>query len=211
LDKLFYEPEEVYPEIRKIHALRPYIISELNDILNETGGDSWNDWPEKKLYQNGEWKVFPFFGWGVVNEENCDKMPILSNFLRSLPNVTLASLSKMGPNTKIDIHQGFSAYSNGILRMHYTIFSESDACYLEVIDGDRRKRTYYKEDKIVIFDDSKSHYAENTSNKCRINIMIDIKRPKNVKRGVSLATNTDELEGIVQYFELKNEEYRRRI
>ena len=59
---------------------------------------------------------------------------------------------------------------------------------------------YHVNNEWMIFDDSKRHYAENTSEDDRIVLIIDIERPEHVKQGTSDATDTKELEEFVTAF-----------
>ena len=53
------------------------------------------------------------------------------------------------------------------------------------------------ENKIIVFDDSKLHYAQNNGSKDRIILILDIDRPKNVKIGTSTVEDTAELNNFI--------------
>ena len=54
-----------------------------------------------------------------------------------------------------------------------------------------------KENKIIVFDDSKMHYAENNGDSDRIILILDIERPDFVKKGISDIENTNELNEFI--------------
>ena len=56
------------------------------------------------------------------------------------------------------------------------------------------------EGKWLAFDDSKIHYANNTSNKDRIVLLIDIQRPEFIKTGNSDVTETTELKNFIDLY-----------
>lgn len=202
-DELFYDVNEVCPELNKIHKVRNKILDELSHI--EMNGGEWNDWPEKNLYDSkGTWKIFPFYAFDIWVEENCKKMPTLTNFIKSIPNLKLATLSKLSPGMKLTPHEGWGKHSNFVLRSHYGLIVPENKCYVMVSDDDRKEKQYHKNDRWIIFDDSKTHMAENSSKYDRIVLILDITRPKNIKKGKSKIGDTNELLEIVNYFKKKN-------
>ena len=97
--------------------------------------------------------------------------------------------------------QCIGSYSNYIIRCHYGIIIP-DNCYVYVRDEDTNieEKHYYKQFEWLIFDDSKFHYAENSSNKDRIVLILDIERPKNIKIGTSTVEDSSELVEIINQF-----------
>ena len=57
-----------------------------------------------------------------------------------------------------------------------------------------------KEDDIIIFDDSKIHYAENNGKTNKIVLILDFPRPYYVQKGKSTVVNTNELDNFVNSF-----------
>ena len=74
------------------------------------------------------------------------------------------------------------------LRCQYVIFVGSN-CKLFVKDEFKKM----EDNKIIVFDDSKIHYAKNYGEKDRIILILDIIRPKNIKKGESSVLETDDL------------------
>ena len=173
--------------MNKIYDNLDIYKSEINKLTNET----WLDWVEKNLYKtntnNGDWKIIPFYGFNIWIDDNCNKCPELTKFLKSIPNLKTASLSKLGPNTILTEHQGYASHSNFILRCHFGL-DIPDNCFISVGDYEKdklkiseniiREVKKYKQGKWIIFDDSKFHYTSNNNkNKNRIVLLIDIERP----------------------------------
>jgi len=208
-----------------------------NDIYNETMNinTNWNDWPETHLYEKREdisWKIFPFYGFGHWVNMNCKRCPIIYNYLKTIPNLRLATLSKLSPGIKLTPHRGWGSHSNHVLRCHYGI-SVPNNCYISVSNtqspplyhnSDLIKKTFpnnyiykklfgkyeeiqfHKQFKWIIFDDSETHYAGNLSNNDRIVLIIDILRPPSIKKGSSFIGDTSELLQIIDYYKKYNNE-----
>jgi aspartyl/asparaginyl beta-hydroxylase (cupin superfamily) len=189
----FYSVDDTFPELGQIHPLRSAIMAELSHINDQ----KWNPWPEKELYGQGSWKIFPLYAFGVWAEDNCRQVPVLTRFVKSLPNMRLATLSKLSPKLKLEPHRGWGSHSNHVLRCHYGIDIPSpDSCYIRV-NGDVQ---YHQNDRWLVFDDSEEHMAENKSDKDRLVLIIDMARPASVPLGTSEVGDTRELMEIVNYF-----------
>jgi ornithine lipid ester-linked acyl 2-hydroxylase len=120
--------------------------------------------------------------------KNCKLCPNIYNILLKIPNKKTALLSRLKANTKLDAHMGWGDLANYILRCHYGVIVP-DNCYIHVMNEKRK----IKEKKIIVFDDSKMHYAENKSNTDRIILIIDMPRPSNIPIGTSNVKKSDEL------------------
>ena len=59
----------------------------------------------------------------------------------------------------------------------------------------------------MTFDDSKTHYSENMSDKNRVVLIIDIERPSNIKTGTSEVGDSKELLNIIDYYKKNNIAY----
>jgi beta-hydroxylase len=215
LNANFYDYTKIYPILLNINNSdilnEMYINLSSNNLSNE-----WIDWPEKYLYQsddingNGDWKIIPFYGFGIWCKKNCFKFPNLTQFLKNIPNLKVALISKLNPNTKLIPHYGWGKHSNNVLRCHYGIFLPKDLTksYISVSDnnGLTEEIQYHKLNDWIVFDDSKLHYAENKSNEQRIVLIVDIERPNYIKKGKSSVEETSELIEIVNKMKLINEE-----
>lgn len=198
--KRFYNVDDTYPNLRAIHPLRSEIMQELNGVIN------WIDWPERDLYAHpGEWKIFPLFAFDTWAKDNCNKLPTLTKFIKTVPNLKTAILSRLSPKMKLNPHQGWGQHSNTVLRAHYGLIVPENKCYIGVSDladpyKEPQEKQYHKEDEWLVFDDSKMHMAENTSDQDRIVLILDILRPPGVKQGESQVGDTKELIELVNAF-----------
>ena len=211
LNKNFYTLDESYPYLNKIYDNLDIYKSEINKLTNE----KWIDWVEKDLYKtntkDGDWKIIPFYGFNIWVDDNCTKCPKLTKFLKSIPNLKTATLSKMGPDTILSEHRGWANLSNFVLRCHFGL-DIPDNCFISVGNYEKdkpeipenivREVKKYKQDKWLIFDDSKFHYTWNKSkkNKNRIVLLIDIERPPNIQKGTAVLGDTKELIQLIDYF-----------
>ena len=191
LDKTFYDYKEVYPYLDELKMNKDGIKNEVLNIIN----DDWKVWPEKYLYQNNNgWKVLPFYGFGFWIENNCQKCPLIYSIIKKIPGLKTASLSRLTPGTKLEPHRGWAKLSNYVLRCQYGII-----CGPDCILGCENDVVEVTENKIIVFDDSKLHYAQNNGPDDRIILILDIERPNNVKIGNSDVTDTSELTQFIEY------------
>jgi aspartyl/asparaginyl beta-hydroxylase (cupin superfamily) len=225
LSKNYYTVIEICPDLNRIYRNLENIKKEINYIKK----DHWPDWPEKKLYKNEnfdtittnsnpfkkslqkndfKWNIYPFMAFNVIVHENCKKCPTLWNFIKKIPGIKVALLSRLGPGTKLNTHRGWGNHSNHVIRCHFG-FKVPKGCYVSVKENenDDEEIKLHEEDKWLIFDDSRYHYAHNPSNEERIVLIIDIERPTNIKTGTSDIGDTKELLQIVDYFKKKNINY----
>lgn len=198
LNKCFYTINQLkFGFLNKINLFSNQIAEEVKNLEKNT----WHDWPEQRLfYKNTDWKIMPFFGFGHESSKMMQKCPILTSFLKSIPNIKLATLSKIGPQSRLKSHQGWGDYSNNVVRCHYGI-DVPYGCFMHVYNGRIYEKKMIANKKWTIFDDSKMHYASNASNKSRIVLIVDIERPLHIKTGESSFNETTELNNFVKQFD----------
>lgn len=190
-NKPYYNVDEIEPKLHNINMVKYKVMDEVIKI--NTQSEEWKDWPEKELYDDKQkWKIYPLNVFGKWMNNNCDKCPKLTQFLKSIPNLKIAILSKMSGGTKLKPHQGWWKHSNYSIRCHYG-FLVPENCFVKVMDNDIWHKKYHKQFEWLIFDDSKIHNAENLSNEDRIVLLIDVERPTNIKTGNSDVEDTKEL------------------
>jgi len=204
-DNGFFKPD-IFPELESIHDMRDDIMVEVDEVLKNP--QNLENWPEKDLYEEGEWKIFPFYAFDTWVEDNCRKMPTLTKFIKSIPNLRIALLSKLSPGIKLKPHRGWKDHSNNVLRCHYGLIVP-DGCYIAVdtsheTDPSKINKQYHKNDEWLVFDDSETHFAENTSDEERLVLIVDIERPSHIPKGTSTLGDTKELTNIVDYYKKRN-------
>jgi ornithine lipid ester-linked acyl 2-hydroxylase len=197
IDTAFYDPK-MFPELKKIEKNKNNITKEYQQLNSK-----WVPWPEKHLYEHerDNWKVFPLYAFGFWVNKNCQKMPVLTKFLKSIPNLKVALLSKLGPKSKLESHKGWGQYSNNIVRCHFGL-KVPKSCFMAVKQNDHSnyQKQYHQEKKWLVFDDAKEHYACNNSDEERVILIIDLVRPNFIKRGQSDVKYSAELANMVEEF-----------
>jgi aspartyl/asparaginyl beta-hydroxylase (cupin superfamily) len=204
IDKKFYEID-VYPELKQIEPHKDQIKIEVKNILKNQSGEVI-DCSEKKIY-NGDnvWKLMPLYYYGTWAKKNCDKMPELTKFLNKLPKLKIALLSILAPKTVLKEHKDWGSHSNNVLRCHYGIIVPHN-CYVGVKDdGDFIATTKsHANDEWIIFDDSKLHFSANNSSYYRVILILDLERPKYIKKGESEIGDSKELLEMIDYYKQNN-------
>lgn len=210
-NKLFYSINEIEPKLNSINKIKKQILEETIQVYNNNNNlcTGWAEWPEKELYPKSNtdgWKIFPFFAFGVWVHSNCELCPAITKFIKSIPGLKLATLSRLGGGTKLEEHEGWSSHSNYVIRCHYGLIVPDNQCYIHVRDNitGKSEKEYHKNFEWVVFDDSKTHYAHNQSNEDRIVLILDIARPVDIEVGKSHIGDSKELIDIIEYFKQKN-------
>ena len=193
INKRFYKTHEISPELNNIYDNLPLIKLEVEKLSN------WLPWPEKDLYDNSKknitasWNVIPFCGFGFWVDSTTKQCPVITKFLKSIPGLKLALLSKLSPYMKLKPHKGWANHSNYSIRCHFGI-SIPDNCYVSVKDDTSAEEVrQHEQDSWLIFDDSKTHWAENKSEKDRIVLIVDVERPDHIEIGKSSVGDSKEL------------------
>jgi aspartyl/asparaginyl beta-hydroxylase (cupin superfamily) len=201
----FYEPEEINKNLLNIEKYKYDILSETLMINNDNGdNDMWTNWPEKELYyKKGQWKIYPFYAFGIWVNDNCIQCPSIYNFLKQIKGLKLATLSKLSPGMKLTAHKGWASHSNHVIRCHYGIIVPN-GCYINVAENNINENKFHKQFEWLIFDDSKTHFAENSSDDERIVLIIDVERPDHIPIGQSKVGDSKELLEIIKYYKNKN-------
>lgn len=216
ISKNFYETQTVCPELDAIYENLTKIKSEVRKVRDRT----WPDWPERELYDKKDptspvpvdnkkkfkWNIYPFTAFGVVVDKHCKQCPELWKFLQSLPGCKAALLSRLGPGTKLNTHQGWGGHSNNVIRCHFG-FDVPKGCYVSVRNSlqDPQEIRLHRQEEWICFDDSRHHYAHNPTDRDRIVLIVDIERPLHIKPGTSDVEDTAELMQIVDYFKEMNQ------
>ena len=96
-------------------------------------------------------------------------------------------------------HTGWEDLANHVLRCHLCVDippRESGACGL-CVGGEV---ALHEARKILVFDDSISHYAFNHSDRDRVVLILDILRPEWVPPGTCTGGHTNELNKFIDKF-----------
>lgn len=176
----YFNSLELFPDLKILLSNYDTINDELNIFL-KNNIDLIIDYSTiVKYHENSDWKVIPIFGFDKYSKIS-KFFPYLINLLSSINNVKMVFFSKLGKNTILNPHKGWSNYSNYVLRTQLGIYTPEDSgLWVE------NKKYFLKSKQLVTFDDSKIHFAfNNDDNIERIVLIIDIIRPENIKKGTS--------------------------
>lgn len=209
IDQKFYN-SDIFPILSTVHNYA--ITNEVQRKLQTDLSDNWVDWPEDELYTNlkvdGNWKIIPFFAFNTWCSSNCKKFPEITTFLKTIPNLRNATLSKLSPYTSLKPHCGWASNSNYVLRCHYGLILPENPkeSYIAVQENtyDKVDTISHKQNDWIIFDDAKLHYAVNNSNRDRIVLIIDLDRPEYVKKGYSQSLESGEIYDILNEIKKTN-------
>jgi hypothetical protein len=206
INKRFYTVNEFYPYLNTIILKHNFILKELDFI--QSSKENWTLWPEKHLFdgrtEKSTWTIFPFYAFGHWVPQNCEKCPSIYEFIKHIPGLRLATLSKLDAGMKLTPHQGWGNHSNHVIRCHYGLLVPQNLCYISVDD----EKQFHCEKEWIIFDDSKTHYANNLSEEDRIILILDIERPYWIEKGISDINDTKELLNIIDYFKSQVTHYK---
>ena len=129
-------------------------------------------WPERFLYV-GNWEVLGLYAFGRKLAQNCSLCPETTRWVETIPGLTTAGFSLLGPNTHIRPHRG---YTGAVLRCHLGLVVPDSGCELRVGAETRR----WVEGECIVFDDTVEHEAWNSSTKARLVLLLDFLRSLHV-------------------------------
>jgi beta-hydroxylase len=87
--------------------------------------------------------------------------------------------------------------ANFVLRCHICLkIPPNNNCGLVV----NNEKKHHKQGEIIVFDDSKKHYAFNDSGENRIVLIVDLMRPSDIPKGTAVGGHTSELDAFVDRF-----------
>ena len=197
LNKRFYNYKCVYPYLEVLKNNRHKIMEE---YIKNTSQELWKNWPEQYLYKGKDnWNIIPLYGFGIWNKNILNRFPVLFNILKNIKGLRTAIISKLKKQTKLKPHHGWAKLANNVLRCHYGIISNENSYVF--VENESRQTI---EDGIVVFDDSKLHWAENNGLSDRVVLLLDIDRPSNIKKGESTVKESDELYNFINTIKKQN-------
>jgi aspartyl/asparaginyl beta-hydroxylase (cupin superfamily) len=198
LNQRFYDWKTMFPFLRVLTDHRDEIRREVeyvaaNQVL-------WKSSPEKHQQKKNhtEWSLFPIYGFGHWVEKNSKICPTICRLAQSIPNLKTLLLSRLSAGMELAPHRGWRDLANHSLRVHYGVISNSKSKL--VVDGEER---HIKEGNIIVFDDSKIHYAKNEGDRDRIVLLLDIERPPHVQKGEVTLDDGKELQYFIQQMKLQ--------
>lgn len=201
LKKSAYIEVDNFPELKVFQEnweiIRDEAIS-LNDESQIKSSDQKDDLGFNSFFKTG-WKRFYLKWYGASLNSANNLCPKTVELLNSVASVKGAMFAMLPPGARLVKHRDPYA---GSLRYHLGLTTpNSKECFISV-DGEEY---YWKDGEPVIFDETFIHYAENKTDKNRIVLFLDIKRPVNFflvdwinevfSRVVMSASSTKNMEG----------------
>jgi beta-hydroxylase len=144
--------------------------------LTDTGAikasDGYNDAGFNSFFRTG-WKRFYLCWYGETQRSALERCPRTVALLRACPDVKAAMFAMLPPGAKLVRHRDPYA---GSLRYHLGLSTPNAAdCFIEV-DGQRR---YWRDGEAFMFDETFIHFARNDTDKNRLILFCDVRRPLN--------------------------------
>ena len=172
-----------YTFVHSLESKWRLILSELESLLLkevESRKNYFDFWHERGIYE-GQWKVFGFYSFGNKLSHNCERCPITTEIIESIPGMTTAGFSAMKPRTHILPHRG---YTSDVLRCHLGLIvpdlvsatsSLGNGNVIKPSCGLKVGSSIYQwqQGKAFVFDDTEVHEAWNISNQSRYILLID--------------------------------------
>jgi beta-hydroxylase len=173
--KVFYtsaEKKNIFPSSSILERNWKKIRKEFYKLHIDTKNLWSNFTKENKEFWRG-WNTIVLRSFGKDNRKNMELCPVLSKILKNDNNITTAIFSILEPGKTLHSHYG---PFKGVLRYHLGVIvppPTSGECYISV-DGE----TYdWREGEGVLFDETYKHFATNNTDKTRVVLFLDVKRP----------------------------------
>jgi aspartyl/asparaginyl beta-hydroxylase (cupin superfamily) len=165
----------VFPWTRGIEAEWPAIRAELDAVL--TRKDDLPGFHELSadvatISQDKGWKTFLLCGYGFRSQANIDKCPQTWRICQTIPGLTTVMLSILEPGKHLPAHRG--PY-NGVLRLHLGLIVPEPRDRLGIRVDQEIYR--WREGEAVVFDDAYEHEAWNKTDKTRVVLFVDFRKP----------------------------------
>ena len=173
---VFYDIDDICPQLRELERAYPKILAELNALLalrapmpryHEVNS------PAKEISSTteGSWNVYMLEVLGHRAEQNRARCPATCAALSQVPGVLQAFFSILEPGKSVPIHDGPYV---GYLRYHLGLRIPTDAPPSIRVAG---REYVWKAGEGVLFDDSWSHEVINHSEEMRVVLIVDVPRP----------------------------------
>jgi beta-hydroxylase len=144
----------------------------LMDTGSIKASSGYNDAGFNSFFRSG-WKRFYLSWYGTSPSSALERCPRTMALLQAIPDVKAAMFAMLPPGTHLVRHRDPYA---GSLRYHLGLSTpNSDACFIEV-DGEQRS---WRDGEAFIFDETFIHYARNETDRNRLILFCDVRRPLN--------------------------------
>ena len=162
-----------FPELKLLQENWEVIRDEaigLNNASRIKASDDLDDLGFNSFFRTG-WKRFYLKWYGATLTSANQLCPNTVALINKIPSIKGAMFTMLPPGARLVKHRDPYA---GSLRYHLGLVTpNSDDCYIDV-DGQKYS---WRDGEAVIFDETFIHYAENRTDKNRIILFLDVKRP----------------------------------
>lgn len=164
-----------FPWVAPLEADWPKIRAELDAVMGyREQMPSFHEIIEEvsTITSDDAWKTFFLIGTAMDCSGNAARCPETMRLLRTVPGVTTAFFSILGPGKHIPAHRG--AY-NGVLRLHLSLIvpEPRERCRIRI--GEEFHS--WREGEALIFDDTYNHEVWNDTDGWRVVLFVDFPRP----------------------------------
>ncbi len=177
VEKSPYIDVKQFPELQILQEQWETIRDEAIQLNNENeikASDKLDDIGFNSFFKTG-WKRFYLKWYGSDLKSAMRLCPKTFELLSSIDSVKGAMFASLPPGARLVKHRDPYA---GSLRYHLGLLTPNDNdCFIDV-DGEKYS---WRDGEAVMFDETFIHYAENKTDKERIVLFLDIKRPVRLK------------------------------
>ncbi len=181
-------PTDEWKWILESEAKFSVIKSEIEKLLSSKNNILEPYFNASLVSEKGKWEVVNFYFWGKEEKNNCDACPELNRFLKTIPGMLSAGISRLAPQTSIHPHFGDT---NMIARCHLglSIPTGLPSCGIKVKDETRA----WENGKWLVFCDAHQHSAWNQTDQFRYILIVDVVLPRFVNEKKNIAANVQSL------------------
>jgi ornithine lipid ester-linked acyl 2-hydroxylase len=168
-------PDDTFAWAAALEAGWPQIRAELDDLLvHRDALPNFQDISveQRALTEDDQWKTFFFMGYGVPFEGNRARCPRTTALLDTVPGLTTAFFSILGPGKRLPEHRG--PYK-GVVRYHLGLRIPEPASASGIRVGG--VTAHWREGRSTVFDDTYLHEAWNETGEDRVVLFLDVVRP----------------------------------
>jgi len=197
-DTLFYTTDD-YPQLKILEDNWEIIASEIPyfDINNldkfpKRSKSAWMNAEGENLITNMKsewvqgwqgdkiWYNFPLIYKNNIIDQSDKICPKTINLLKQINSIQIAGYSLLLPHSKLTIHTDTTGKKYNSMASNFLLTPNNANIYIKNNNG---KFIKYKHNlgKIVIFDATNEHYADNDDNKIRVILYIDLGTETNTK------------------------------
>lgn len=126
---------------------------------------------QTRISPDDKWRVFALWGFGERSDFGCTFCPETAKALAKIPGLESAFFSVLAPGKHVPRHHGVT---RALLRCHLgLVVPQTGTCVMDV-GGERVK---WEEGKAFVFDDTRPHEVWNYTERERVVLLLDVRRP----------------------------------